>query len=449
MKKTREDSKKEFSLMDRSSKRTCPEWRIGIPTSFAEIRNKMLIGSKSIVRSLPHPDVHTCKDHAYLSIIECVVDFLGHGFDFDLIESDNVPDVVRRTNESKAASEIFKRAKKKVEESDADMPFVLYLVEWFDDLDPNSSTKNHRGGVFIKTITIGCTKGDRNSYNNTYVVAVGPKDADHEEVQKIHAAEMIKLRNENVRCFSKKLGGVVNVHVEVIASLADQLARREATFISAGNGTYGARWAHSGDFRNTFGVVPSCRDCYVALINKNSPRRSCQVCTCWNLIPDSDSNLLDFDVPAAYPTSEIPVSGKIKPAKLSFDKLTAAVEKAHDKIVSGEWSTSQAECFLKVTGLNTLAQKKVTEHAENNRLWNTALDRKDENEITKEAYELLLVERNEAKYKFEKWPVPSLWDRGMDLSQHVDVIMHLLFEGVCKAVIKLIHAWATTPSRRF
>ena len=45
--------------------------------------------------------------------------------------------------------------------------------------------------------------------------------------------------------------------------------------------------------------------------------------------------------------------------------------------------------------------------------------------------------------KFEMWPIPPLWRRGVDLDQHIDVPMHLLFLGVVKTCIRTVQSWCT------
>jgi hypothetical protein len=43
----------------------------------------------------------------------------------------------------------------------------------------------------------------------------------------------------------------------------------------------------------------------------------------------------------------------------------------------------------------------------------------------------------------KKWKMPATWDRGITLSQHIDVPMHLLFLGIVKTCIQMVHEWMT------
>jgi len=42
---------------------------------------------------------------------------------------------------------------------------------------------------------------------------------------------------------------------------------------------------------------------------------------------------------------------------------------------------------------------------------------------------------------YDTWKGPALWHRGVPLSIHVDVPMHLLFLGVTKTVSKRVMEW--------
>lgn len=49
------------------------------PTSYAEVRRIYLDGQHSINRNLPKPIPTMLVNHSYLSILDCIADFLGHG----------------------------------------------------------------------------------------------------------------------------------------------------------------------------------------------------------------------------------------------------------------------------------------------------------------------------------------------------------------------------------
>ena len=66
---------------------------------------------------------------------------------------------------------------------------------------------------------------------------------------------------KNNRFYSYKLQKFVNVHFEIMASLADQLERRSMNYMMLGNSTYSARFRYSCDIVSIINVLPSCDAC--------------------------------------------------------------------------------------------------------------------------------------------------------------------------------------------
>ena len=53
--------------------------KIYFPTNDADIRNRYVIGEKSIVSNLPRPNIEMFNDHSYTSLRECIAHFLASG----------------------------------------------------------------------------------------------------------------------------------------------------------------------------------------------------------------------------------------------------------------------------------------------------------------------------------------------------------------------------------
>jgi len=115
-----------------------------------------------------------------------------------------------------------------------------------------------------------------------------------------------------------------------------------------------------------------------------------------------------------------------------------AVVKCHDRVVAGVWSIENASAFLWVNGINNEAKKEIIQHAANELRYNTLFDLRHSN---KKEYETISRQRALNPSNFKRWEFPALWTRGTELTQHVDVIMHLIFLGVIKATIKRIEDW--------
>ena len=122
------------------------------PTTDAAIRNRYVIGKKSIVNNLPRPKIEMFNNHSYVSVRQCIAHFLASGkmaHSISLLQRNKK----RLITDSDAAVAIAKRGyaiKSKVEKNDE---MILLGLQWSDAFDPNSSIKSNCGAVWIKTIT--------------------------------------------------------------------------------------------------------------------------------------------------------------------------------------------------------------------------------------------------------------------------------------------------------
>jgi hypothetical protein len=116
----------------------------------------------------------------------------------------------------------------------------------------------------------------------------------------------------------------------------------------------------------------------------------------------------------------------------------SAVHKTHTAIVSGIWSIENAKSYLWVEGFNSDSISAVIERATNARALN-ALEA--EMDLYPEDYESMLHDKQCRPSLYAIWKVPSLWNRGTDLTQHVDAVKHLIFLGIVKATVKHLEDW--------
>jgi hypothetical protein len=114
--------------------------------------------------------------------------------------------------------------------------------------------------------------------------------------------------------------------------------------------------------------------------------------------------LLHYPPPNDYPTDELSATEKLTPIKLSYSILKRAVSLSLEKYQSGLWMKKNVIAYLRVHGIN------------------------------KDAINMILN---------SEWKHPPAWQRGITLLQHIDVPMHLIFLGVVKTCIQLVHDWMT------
>ena len=238
------------------------------------------------------------------------------------------------------------------------------------------------------------------------------------------------------------------VYAELFASLQDQPERRSANYIMLGGGWYTARWGCAADFASFASGVASCAECIRQMFSLSSDGStrvagSCGACVNWEI--DVASGLLDYNPPEHYPPSELRhPNQKLRPSVITYDTLKEAIIKAHNNVVSGCWNADNAYAFLWTNGINKEARKAVIEAATNERKYNMLFNERDSN---KEEFDAIHRLKELNPCSFQHWNFPALWSRGTELSQHVDVIMHLLFLGVIKATVKRVEDWMKSKGK--
>jgi hypothetical protein len=272
---------------------------------------------------------------------------------------------------------------------------------------------------------------------HTYPIAIGMEVENHEEVEKQFAMELQKLRSGALIDFYH--GGVkkmVRVYFDLFCSLQDQPERRSANYVMLGGSKYTARWGMAGDFAAVASGIPSCSVCLSNLLQ--GLLILCENCVNWDT--ESRSGLLDFYPPKDYPSSEIPSSGKLSPMRLTYSTMKEAVVTTHDNFVNGDWTNSNARTFLQVHGINKEASDAIMERAKNCLSLSIEQEYYDREGMNAD-YVKIIRQRQANPELFERWNFPSLWDRGVNLEQHIDVAMHLVFLGIIKSTILKIQDW--------
>ena len=71
-------------------------------------------------------------------------------------------------------------------------PMILYLLFWSDDFEGSMLRKN-KNSVWLKLVTICPPHDQATSTKFTYAVAIGLKGSEHDEINKLHNAELEQL----------------------------------------------------------------------------------------------------------------------------------------------------------------------------------------------------------------------------------------------------------------
>ena len=274
---------------------------------------------------------------------------------------------------------------------------------------------------------------------NTYVIAIGRSSSSHESVEKRFNAEMLQLRSGSNNVFFSKLHGkYVRVHVEVFVSLQDQPEKRQSIYVAMGNSLQTPRWGYSANLSQVASVIPSCDQCHSVMLRDESVvQTACILCDNWCI--SEFSEMLAYSPPKHYPFRHDHVGTRtITPKKLTFELLKTTIDTAHNKVISRSWSTEQASAYMEVCGLNEKCRLEVIDRANNCILADLIEENK---EVEPEIYEVLIRDKQRNPELYKCWPFPPSWCSGLEMSQHIDAIMHLVFLGVIKTTMKRFNYW--------
>jgi hypothetical protein len=246
--------------------------------------------------------------------------------------------------------------------------------------------------------------------------------------------------------YSKHREELVEVHAELLASLADQPERRSANNLMNGNGRFAGRMGHSIDLTSLAASIEPCAECYKNICDKGdgfwASNSTCEKCTKWTMM--GDHQLLRFPPPADYPLDRIPEGGFLFPAKLTYESLKEAVDLTHTMVSTGKWSGKNGSAYLATYTIAPLYSEQVIVNADNVRCLSEARNNTNTLKCALESLEELAAADPET---FQPKDLPALWERGLSetnpvpLEKAVDVPMHLLFLGVVKTVTKTIQEW--------
>ena len=374
-------------------------YRIAIPDGHRQVRRMYFEGGNSISQQLPMPFIEeVANEVTYCS----VTSVLRHAMAFDtdnqlhsLFESAPA-DIHSSPDETPRAAEIFRRSQAMRPNQPS---YVLQAWYWEDDADMNT-TKSDRGSVHISTITLS-SKG---SSQFTYILSIGAKDADYEPVRRRIVEELNELSGSRpIAMYHGGLRKVVHVYLQLNACLVDRVARVDLSGASQGNGKYSAVWGLAADMQAVHNKIPLCSVCLSATLDGRSIDNPCETCDGWHYRLDSD--LLLFPPPTGFPDDMIPsgTGGKLRPVRVSSNLILDRIKVATQKIQSGNWNARTADAYLRTSGLSQSVRDNAIQ---------------------------AMVDRRSV-------PTPAILGlNGVDVCCHADTVMHLVYLGISKYLLK-------------
>ena len=424
------------------------KWKCSIPTTYLDIRRQYTGYPESFLNIMPAPTVNTLGSFACVRLKDCVQNFLAYGYALPQIPTDSTDstdaDSVQRRVATIVESKYCRTRLKELESLYNNRTvLVLWILEWSDGYDPHGFSKSNRGSAWIKVVTFVPPVKYSNSVMYTYPVALGPATADHDVVEKQFRDDLLELSDhtrQTNRFYSGYHKKFVEVHVELVTSLMDQPERRSNLHLTRGNSICGRRWGYTVHLENCKDVLVPCTACSSRLFQGDRTWDStpCPMCAQWDMDRPDNAMKLRWKCPIDYPASEAPSDGYLMPAKLTFPMLKRAVKKASTLLSEGAWSKNNVEAYLSSVCINKKMIQEVVTRAENIRVLNEAeLHQRERPDVFQEIIEIF----GENESQFAEVECPPLWDRGVSLHQHIDVIMHLIFLGAVDGTLMFVNQW--------
>ena len=281
----------------------CEEYcKVQIPRTPGDLRSMTKSRKKSVLNSLPIPEIERIGDHTYLSIIDIIADILAHGYSVANITRTSSDDVT-----SLCTSPLITKVKENGDFLHPGFPLMnLYIIEWSDAFEPNHM-KNNRNSVWVKTVSISPVNGmSKNSHHNTYPLSFGPKNSCHELIKKRFKKHLMELKSGSSKLFyNGKTKSMYRVHAELVISIQDQPERRAENHIALGKSNYTPRWGYLLNINKVKKSIIPCNICEEVILSNananliNKKLESYDKCTSWRYL--DNNNILQYNCPLEYP----------------------------------------------------------------------------------------------------------------------------------------------------
>ena len=405
-----------------------------IPVSSIDVDRFYLKRSTSIAQNLPIPKIIELDDHACVSIKEVIYHVLYFsipidGFLINDTSSDykNIIPSSSLVSKTKISNLIRTQVKSRLQTNGLS-PLIIPIVLWSDDFEPNH-VKQHKKSTWIKTITVAPPHECQTSTKHTYVICLGPKDKDHEIVNKYFADELKELSSPTYM-YCKATNNNIPVVVKVLAISADRPERCALNCMLGHGGTTSRRWRYSAYVNQS--KLKSCRQCLRERIKSSREEASkfCSNCYDWDYNHPNMCVRKPSDYPCSqHPDSPSPPRGRevenvslLYPIELTYDVMIQGVRLCFFNCFQGYWTKASAMTYLKSIGVNE-------SYGHNNVYLPAIRCRRNITKVSDNVFDNLIF--------------PVHWNCGISLDQCIDTPMHQLFQGIVKSVMEKTMSWLT------
>lgn len=440
------------------------KWSI-IPNNITDLNRMYISGKSSIYDNLPSPKAIRLDDyHGYMSLRDSIISLLSFDVDFELMLTNNYKSkgMCDKFN-NRNIEELFFDYPSAIEDDETitsfyESPFVmfhmnkviekvpnenvlvLFIFEFADDHNPYSQVLSGLPGQWDKVVNISPNRHSMHTMSCMVPISYGYSGEDHESVESKYRTELLSLSDlnspDNV-AYVHRLKKNIRIHTVLAVALNDQIELRSSNALCQGNSTYHVQKGVSCNYKEVANVIPSCRDCYRRLFSREYEQINlCDKCISWDVshvikTASTKCNLLATNPKKNYP-AELMKEGKIQPFLIDYPKIIKAITVATENYQSDKWSVSNVTDYLLTFGINLKHIKKIMEREKNIKAYEFSKHRQNQNERHRKLKKL----KDSCPELFDSLSAKSLWERGACLNQHINVIMHMLFLGVCRYVVK-------------
>ena len=384
----------------------------------------------SLYNQLPVPQSHVSENHTYVDLHSVIEHYIAFGYHMD--ESDTKTSLHPSSTilKCKEAEKLQNALKRALDEEKKQSLVILFLMVWSDDFEPSSNLIN-KHSTWMRTVTICSNIGFGFSSEHTYLLSLGYKSNDHDEVNDIFAKEIIELK-KGKWMYSGKYNSRVFVTTQIFVMSADRPERNSLSHIMGHTGHATKRWKFAGIINQN--KLPSCSTCLKIRLSKNNSvvQQNIKVCSkCCDWDYKSTCRYIHIDLPENYPRKQHPTSPTpplhrevenisfLIPVEQTFDWLKDGCKFCFHNVYHKVWNLSTSDEYMKSLGLpKSFNRSFIVEKAE--KLYN--LNKNHPNPS--------------ATLKF-----PPLWTIGTQIYQYIDLPMHLLFLGIVKSIIEFTFDW--------
>ena len=165
-----------------------------------------------MIPNLPKPKIHNTEQHSYISISDLLQFVFAFGYELQpILPYDFKTLPVTRSDQCKRAQEFLQTVLSSNDNKLND--FIIIMTDWHDDFEPNTQAKQNRGSVWTYTITLLSSAHILNQSSYSYVIAIGPKNANHDNVLDTIRKEIKSLQQSTISIYHRVLDSMILVRL--------------------------------------------------------------------------------------------------------------------------------------------------------------------------------------------------------------------------------------------